>query len=123
MSQSELYEKGAALRAQVVGTPLPPAGADVFSRTIDQYVTENCWGELWSRPGIDPKLRVLLNLSMLAATLQSAELTENLHAAVTQGVSKEEILEIFLQVAMYCGAPTAVEAFKCARTVFAERGL
>jgi len=94
--------------------------ADDFSRPLQEFVTEYCWGELWNRPGLDRKSRSMLNLAMLAALNRPHEIKLHIRGAINNGMTKDEIKEVFLQVGVYCGVPAAVDAFRSAREVFAE---
>jgi len=82
--------------------------------------TEIAWGMCWTRPGLDRKTRSMINLTMLSALNRGAELRLHLKAALTNGVSREEIKEILMQVGAYCGIPACLEAFKIATEVFKE---
>jgi len=118
-----LYDRGLKIRREVLGAEYVDksvANADEFQRHFQEYVTKHCWGAVWSRPGLPKKTRSMLNLAMLAATNRSNELKLHLKGAVNNGVTKEEMAEIFLQVGVYCGAPAALESFKVAKEVFAE---
>ncbi|MCZ7565496.1 MAG: carboxymuconolactone decarboxylase family protein [Burkholderiales bacterium] len=99
------------------------AAADEFQRHFQEWVTKHCWGAIWTRPGLPRKTRSMLNLAMLAATGRTHELKIHVKAAITNGVTQDEIAEIFLQVGAYSGAPAALEAFKTAKEVFTELGL
>ncbi len=118
-----LYDRGMKIRREVLGAEYVDKSvnsADEFQRHFQEYVTKHCWGAVWSRPGLPKKTRSMLNLAMLAATNRSNELKLHLRGAVNNGVTKEEMAEIFLQVGVYCGAPAALESFKVAKEVFAE---
>jgi 4-carboxymuconolactone decarboxylase len=118
-----LYERGLKVRREVLGAEYVDksvASADDFQRHFQEYVTKHCWGAVWTRPGLPRKTRSMLNLAMLAALGRSNELKLHLKGAVNNGVTKEEMAEIFLQVGVYCGAPAALESFKMAKEVFAE---
>lgn len=120
---TDLYEKGLKIRREVVGdtyVDLALKNADEFSMPMQKLVTEFCWGEVWSRPGIDRKTRSMLNLSMIAALNRTEELKAHVRGAINNGVSKAEICEIFLQVAVYCGMPAGLGSFKAAKEVFKE---
>jgi 4-carboxymuconolactone decarboxylase len=124
MDEKELYDRGMAVRREVLGAPYVDkavAAADDFNRHWQEYVTKHCWGAIWTRPGLPRKTRSMLNLAMLAATGHPEELKLHLRGALTNGVTKEEIAEIFLQVGAYAGAPSALEAFRTAKEVFAEQ--
>jgi len=122
----ELYEKGLKIRREVVGDAYVDASlknADEFSQPMQELVTQYCWGEVWSRPGIDRRTRSLMNLSMLAALNRPDELHTHIRGAINNGVTKAEIREAFLQVAVYCGMPAGLGSFKIARQVFKEMGI
>jgi 4-carboxymuconolactone decarboxylase len=123
MEEKALYDRGMAVRRDVLGAPYVDkavAAADDFNQHWQEYVTKHCWGAIWTRPGLPRKTRSMLNLAMLAATGHPEELKLHLRGALTNGVTKEEIAEIFLQVGAYAGAPSALEAFRTAKEVFAE---
>jgi 4-carboxymuconolactone decarboxylase len=122
---SELFEKGRAIRAELVGQAYVDqafAAADDFSRPMQDLVTECCWGAIWGRPDLDRKSRSVLNLGMLAALNRQDELAGHIKIALTNGLTKAEIRECFLQVATYAGMPAGMTAFKIARKVFEEVG-
>jgi 4-carboxymuconolactone decarboxylase len=122
----ELFEKGLEIRRAVLGADFVDnaiKGADDFSRPLQELVTEYCWGEVWGRPGLDRKTRSMLNLAMLAALNRPHEIKLHIRGALTNGLSKDDIKEIFLQVAIYCGVPAAVDSFRIAREVFKEMGV
>jgi len=87
---------------------------------MQELVTEYCWGSVWGRPGLPRRTRSLLNLAMLSALNRPHELKLHLRGALTNGVTQNEIREVFLQVAIYCGVPSAIDAYRTAREVFAE---
>ncbi len=121
--QSELFRKGLAIRRDVLGADYVDgslARADDFNAAFQQLTTEMAWGAIWSRPGLPRKLRSVLNIGMLVALNRGAELRLHLRAALTNGVTREEIKEILLQTGVYCGIPACLEAFKIATEVFAE---
>lgn len=121
-----LYERGLKVRREVLGADYVDksvASADDFQRHFQEYVTKHCWGAVWTRPGLPRKTRSMLNIAMLAALGRSNELKLHLKGAVNNGVTKEEMAEIFLQVGVYCGAPAALESFKMAKEVFTELGI
>jgi 4-carboxymuconolactone decarboxylase len=122
----ERFEKGLAIRRAVLGADFVDNAiktADDFSRPLQELVTEYCWGEVWGRPGLDRKTRSMLNLAMLAALNRPHEIKLHVRGALTNGVTKDEIKEIFLQVGIYCGVPAAVDSFRTAREVFKEMGV
>jgi 4-carboxymuconolactone decarboxylase len=120
----ELFERGRAIRREVLGADYVDkaiAAADDFNMPMQRYVTEACWGAVWGREGLDRRTRSLLNLAMICALNRPHELKLHLVGALNNGVKREEIREVFLQVGAYCGMPAAVDAFRTAREVFAER--
>lgn len=120
---TETYDKGLEIRRAVLGNEYVDkamAAADDFNQPMQELVTEYCWGSVWGRPGLPRKTRSLLNLAMLSALNRSPELKIHVRGALTNGVTKNEIAEVFLQVAIYCGVPSAIDAFRTAREVFAE---
>jgi 4-carboxymuconolactone decarboxylase len=119
----ELRDKGLAVRKAVLGAEHVERSfktADDFSMPFQEFVTEYCWGACWTREGLPRKTRSLLNLGMLSALNRPPELKLHIRGALNNGVTREEIREVFIQVAIYCGVPAAVESFRCAREVFAE---
>ena len=120
---TETYDKGLEIRRAVLGDEYVDkamTAADDFNQPMQDLVTEYCWGSVWGRPGLPRKTRSLINLAMLSALNRSPELKLHVRGALTNGVTKKEITEVFLQVAIYCGVPSAIDAFRTAREVFAE---
>jgi 4-carboxymuconolactone decarboxylase len=119
------YEKGLAIRSAVLGKEYVDNAintADDFNRPLQELVTEYCWGAVWGRDGLDRKTRSFLNLAMLSALNRPHEIEVHVKGALNNGLTREEICEVFLQVAIYCGVPAAVDSFRIARRVFAEIG-
>lgn len=119
---SELHERGLAMRKQVLGEAQVAqtyANVDPLTAPFQEIVNEYVWGAVWARPGLPPRLRSMITISMLTALNRSNELKTHIKAALTNGVTREEISEILLHANIYCGAPAAVEAFRCMREVFA----
>ncbi|RYZ01225.1 MAG: 4-carboxymuconolactone decarboxylase [Comamonadaceae bacterium] len=122
----ELFDKGLAVRREVVGDSYVDAslkGADDFSMPMQELVTQFCWGEVWTRPGLARRDRSLLNLGMIAALNRPEELAVHVRGAINNGVTKDEIKECFLQVAVYVGMPAGLGCFKVARQVFKDMGI
>jgi 4-carboxymuconolactone decarboxylase len=94
--------------------------ADDFTRPLQELVTEFCWGAVWTRPGLPRKTRSMLNLAMLTALDRPHELRLHLRGALRNGCTRQEIMEVLLQAAIYCGVPAAVDSFRVAREVLAE---
>ncbi len=123
---SQKFENGLKTRREVLG----PAYVDNavnkatdYNWPMQQLVTEYCWDEIWNRPGLDRKYRSVLNLGMIAALGRNHELRLHVRGAINNGLTKEELREIFLQVAIYCGVPAAIDSFRVAQEVFAEMGI
>jgi 4-carboxymuconolactone decarboxylase len=118
----KLYERGLAMRKEVLGAAHVEqalANTDKFTQPLQDMVNEYCWGAVWSRPGLEPRIRSMLTVAMLTALNRSHELKTHLKAALTNGVTREEISEILLHANIYCGSPAAVDAFRSMREVFA----
>jgi len=119
----ELFEAGLKVRREVLGAEYVDAAisqADDFSRPLQELVTEYCWGAVWTRPGLSRKTRSLINLAMLTALNRPHEVELHLRGALHNGCTKEEIMEVLLQTAIYCGVPAAVDSFRLARKIFSE---
>ena len=120
---TERHDAGLATRREVLGPAYVDkavASTDDFNREFQELLNTYCWNDIWNRPGLGRPTRSLLNLAMLTALGKAPELKLHIRGALNNGVSKDEIREVFLQAAIYCGVPAAVEAFRCAREVFAE---
>ncbi|HLJ63104.1 MAG TPA: 4-carboxymuconolactone decarboxylase [Stellaceae bacterium] len=120
----DLFEAGLAVRRQVLGAAYVDNAmktADDFNRPLQELITEYCWGAVWTRPGLPRATRSMLNLAMLVALNRPHELKLHLKGALNNGVSREEIMEVLLQTAIYCGVPAAVDAFRLAREVLNEQ--
>jgi 4-carboxymuconolactone decarboxylase len=120
---SELFEKGIKVRREVLGAEHVDASmsqADDFSRPLQELVTEYCWGNVWSRPGLDRKTRSLLNLAMLTALNRPHEVKLHVRGALNNGCSKNDIMEVLLQTAIYCGVPAAMDSLRGAKEIFQE---
>jgi 4-carboxymuconolactone decarboxylase len=119
----ELFDKGLATRREVLGDAYVQRSldsADEFSMPMQELVTQYCWGDVWNRPGLERAQRSLINLAMISALNRPHELKVHVRGAIRNGVTKEQIKAVFLQVAIYCGAPAALESFRLAREVFKE---
>jgi len=120
---NELYETGLRIRREVLGAEYVDksiAMSDDFNRPLQELVTQYCWGAVWSRPGLNRKTRSLINLAMLTALNRPHEVRLHLKGALNNGCSREEIMEVLLQTAIYCGVPAAIDSFRLAREVFNE---
>jgi 4-carboxymuconolactone decarboxylase len=121
----ELFDKGLATRREVLGADYVDnsiRNADEFNMEMQELVTQYCWGDVWNRPGLDRRTRSFLNLAMLAALNRPHELKLHVRGAINNGLTKEEIKEVFLQVAIYCGVPAAIDSFRVAKETFKELG-
>jgi len=117
---NEKYAQGMALRREVLGDEYVDKAIDNatdFTQPLQDLVTENCWGEIWTRSAIPKKTRSLITLAFLAALKAPAELKAHVHGALRNGCTVEEIQEVLLQVAVYCGVPAGVEVFRAAKDV------
>lgn len=117
------YDVGLQIRREVVGSDYVNkslAEADDFTRPLQDLITRYCWGEVWSRPGLTRRERSMINLAMISALNRPHELKLHVAGAVRNGLSREEIREILLQVAIYCGAPAALDSFRAAKEVLAQ---
>jgi 4-carboxymuconolactone decarboxylase len=119
----EVFERGLEIRKSVLGAEYVEksfASADDFNRPMQELVTEYCWGAVWGRQGLPKKTRSIINLAMISALNRPHELKIHVKGALKNGVTKEEIREVFMQVAIYCGVPAGVDSFRIAREAFAE---
>lgn len=117
------YAKGRAIRSAVLGEDHvndAMSSADEFSRPLQDLVTEYCWGAVWGRDGLPLRTRSLLNVAMLAVLNRPQQLRIHLLGALNNGVTREELREVLLQVSIYAGVPAAVEGFRIASDTFAE---
>src|SRR5262245_26146043 len=122
-NEKELYDHGLKVRREVLGAEhvdKAMASVDDFTRHLQDWLHVHCWGSVWPRPGLPRKTRSMLNLALLAALGRTAELKTHVRGAITNGVTKEEIAEVFLHAGTYAGAPVAVEGFRAAKEVFQE---
>lgn len=121
--KGDLFERGLAVRREVLGADYVDqslAAADDFYAAFQKATTEQAWGMIWTRPGLPRPTRSIINIAMLAAMGKSHELKLHVRAALGNGVTRDEIKEVLLQVCGYCGIPAGFEAFRVARDVFAE---
>jgi 4-carboxymuconolactone decarboxylase len=119
----ELFDKGLEIRKSVLGKEFVEnsiKNADDFNMPMQELATEYCWGYVWGRPGLDKRTRSFLNLAMIAALNRPHELKIHVQGALRNGLTRQEIMEVFLQVAIYCGVPAGVDSFRIAREAFAE---
>lgn len=122
----ELFDRGLQTRREVLGAEYVDASiknADDFNLPMQELVTQYCWGDVWNRPGLDRRTRSFLNLAMITALNRPHELKLHVRGAINNGLTKDEIKEVFLQTAIYCGVPAAIDSFRSAKEVFKEMGL
>ena len=122
----EAFEKGLKTRKEVLGSEYVDnsiQSADEFNMPMQELVTEYAWNAIWNRPGLDHRSRSMINLAMLTALNRPHELKLHLKGAINNGLTKDEIREILMQTAIYCGVPAAIDSFRCAKEVFAEMGI
>ena len=122
----ELFKQGLEVRREVLGAAYVDKsidGANDFTMAFQRITTEWAWGYDWARPGLDRKSRSILNLGMLTALNRPQELKLHVRAAITNGVTVEEIKEALMQATIYCGVPAGLDAFRSANEVLTELGL
>lgn len=118
--KDQQFDDGLEKRKQVMGEPYVDKAfdeADDFTRPLQEFVTRNAWGTVWCRDGLDLKTRSLVTVSMLAALGRAQELKGHVRGALNNGATVEEIREVLLHAAVYCGMPLAIEAFRAAHEV------
>ena len=117
------YETGLSIRTDVLGKEYVENAlrtADDFNKPFQELVTEYCWGAVWGREGLSRKTRSMLNLAMIGILNRPHELRAHVAGALRNGVTKDEIREVFMQLAIYAGVPAGVDAFRVAREVFVQ---
>jgi 4-carboxymuconolactone decarboxylase len=122
----EKFDAGLKTRREVLGEDYVNASvnkATDFNWPMQQLVTEYCWDEVWNRPGLGRRERSILNLGMISALGRSHELRLHVRGAINNGLTKDEIREIMLQIAIYCGVPAGIDSFRTAQDVFDELGI
>jgi 4-carboxymuconolactone decarboxylase len=125
MDDTERAAQGMAARREVLGdahVDRAVAGATAFTGDFQDFLTRYAWGEVWSRPGLSRAERSMLTLAALAALRQEAELATHVRGALRNGLTADQIAEVFLHVSIYAGLPAANRAFAVAQKVLAEEG-
>lgn len=123
---SDRFHRGLETRRAVLGPAYVDGSiskATEFNWPVQELVTEYCWDAIWNRPGLDRRTRSFLNLGMISALNRPHELKLHVRGALNNGLTKEEIREVFLQVAIYCGVPASIDSFRVAQEVFDEMGV
>lgn len=121
-----LFENGLQARRKVLGDDYVDralSGLDAFNAEFQQLVTEYCWGTVWTRTTLDDRQRSLINLAMIAGLNRGDEFKTHVRGALRNGCTVEQIRDTLMQVAVYCGIPAGVEAFRLARQVFDAEGV
>ena len=117
---SEKFDNGMAVRREVLGDEYVDKAlkaATAFTQPLQDLVTENCWGEIWTRDAISKRTRSLITIATLAALKAPTELKAHVRGALRNGCTIEEIQEVLLQSAVYCGVPAGIDAFRAAGEV------
>lgn len=120
----ELYEQGQKVRREVLGDQYVDDVAkstNDFNRPFQELITEYVWGTVWSRPGLDRRTRALINIGILTALGRTEEIKIYLRAAPNIGVSQEDVREVLMQTAIYCGVPAALDSFRVAQDIFQKQ--
>ncbi|GGO76346.1 4-carboxymuconolactone decarboxylase [Marinobacterium nitratireducens] len=120
---SESFARGLKTRKEVLGDKYVDASlnnATDFSAPMQKLVTEYCWDSIWNRPGLSRRERSILNLGMISALNRQHELKTHVRGALNNGLTPDEITEVFLQVAIYCGVPAAIDSFRSAQQIIDE---
>jgi len=123
MMNKEKFEQGLEIRKSVLGAEYVEKSiqnATDFNMPMQELVTEYCWGEIWSLPCLSRKTRSIINLAMITALNRPHELKLHVRGAINNGLTREEIQEVFLQTAIYCGVPAAIDSFRTAKEVLDE---
>jgi 4-carboxymuconolactone decarboxylase len=118
--QDEQYHRGLATRREVMGDAFVDralGSATPFTQPIQDHISRAAWGDVWQREGLDRKTRSLITVAMLTALGKQHELKGHVRGALNNGATAQEIQEVLLHAAVYCGIPTAVEAFRTAAEV------
>lgn len=124
--RSERFENGLKTRREVLGTEYVDgslARATDFNWPMQELTTEYCWDNIWNRPGLDRRTRSIVNLAMISALNRPHELRLHIRGAINNGLTKEEITEILLQISVYCGVPAGIDGFRIATEVLKEMGI
>ena len=120
---SEMFQKGIAKRRKVLGNEYVDKAldsADEFGADLQKLITEYAWGEIWNKESLTDKERSLINLGMIAALNRPHELKLHIKGALNNGLTKNQIRDVFLQVTVYCGAPAGIDSMRLAREAFSE---
>jgi 4-carboxymuconolactone decarboxylase len=122
-SRKALREKGLGIRREVLGAKYVDTAmnnATDFNRPLQELLNEYCWGAAWGRDGLTRKERSMINLAMLTALGRTHEVETHVRGALNNGLTQQQIAEVLIQTAIYCGVPAAVDSFRAANKVLAE---
>lgn len=122
---TELFAKGLKVRREVLGeahVDRSLASVNDLTAPMQKLVTEWCWGEVWNRPGLDRRTRSFINLAMISALNRPNEVRLHVRGALNNGLTPEEICEVMMQVAIYCGVPAGLDSMKAVMEVLKEEG-
>lgn len=120
---TEKFEQGLEIRREVLGAAYVDKSVDAatdITAPLQKLVTEWCWGEVWSRPGLDRRTRSFLNLAMLTALNRPHEIKLHVRGALNNGVTRDEIGEVILQAAIYCGVPAALDTLRVVNETYTQ---
>jgi 4-carboxymuconolactone decarboxylase len=123
MDERQRYEQGMKVRREVLGdahVDKSLQNRDAFNEEFQDLITRYAWGEIWTRPGLTRQTRSMITLAMMVALNRGEEFRMHVRAALKNGVTREEIKEVLLQTAIYCGVPAANNAFHAANEVMSE---
>ena len=126
MDTQELYKRGLAIRKEIFGSEAVEkrmSGVGEFGKPLQHMINANAYGDIWARPGLARKIRSLVVLGMTAAINRPAEFKVHMAGAINNGCTPEEIREVCLMIALYCGIPASNDAHKIALETFAEKGV
>jgi 4-carboxymuconolactone decarboxylase len=121
--RSAKYEKGLSVRREVLGDEYVDKALNAatdFTKPLQDLVTENCWGEIWTRDAISKRTRSLITIATLAALKAPTEIKLHVRGALRNGCTVEEIQEVLLQATVYCGVPAGIDAFRAAKEVIED---
>ncbi len=122
-SRKALREKGLGIRREVLGAKYVDTAMNNvtdFNRPLQELLNEYCWGAAWGRDGLTRKERSMINLAMLTALGRTHEVETHVRGALNSGLTQQQIAEVLIQTAIYCGVPAAVDSFRAANKVLAE---
>ena len=124
MEQDELYDRGRAMRLEMFGEPGVRGidAADDFQEPLQDLVTRHCFGDVWSRPGLDRRTRSLLTIAMLVGQARPDQLRNHVKGAISNGATKEELRELLVHASLYVGLPSVSDAWRHVREALQDAG-